>query len=57
MINMVVIHFFAGEIIKGNTGDFIPNKSSSQLQEEGTDEEKQINIQKTYKPLFFNVKN
>ena len=52
MINMVVVRFFSGEIIKGTTGDFSPNKSSFHLQEEGTDEMKQINVQ-DLKAIYF----
>ena len=52
MINMVVVHFVAGGVIKGETGDFFPNKSSFHLQEEGTDEMQQINVQ-DLKAIYF----
>ena len=35
MNNQVVVHFADGKIMKGNTGDFFPNKNVFHLQENG----------------------
>ena len=52
MSNQVVVHYANGEIIKGKTGDFFPNKSVFHLQEKDSGEMKQINIQ-NLKAVYF----
>jgi hypothetical protein len=52
MINLVVVHYSDGEILKGTTGNFFPNKESFHLQEQNGGEMKQINIQ-DLKAVFF----
>lgn len=44
MVNLVVVHFFNGGIMKGKTGDFFPNKNVFHLQENETGEMHQINV-------------
>jgi len=52
MNNKVVVHFFDGKIVNGETGDFFPNKNTFHLKEEGTNEIKQIDIQRL-KAVYF----
>lgn len=52
MSNKVVVHFLDGEITKGETGDFFPNKSSFHLKEQNSGETKQVEIQ-NLKAVYF----
>jgi Family of unknown function (DUF6982) len=52
MMNLVVVHYFGGIILKGKTGDFFPNKNVFHLQGQNSDEMKQIFIQ-DLKAVYF----
>ncbi|HXV20155.1 MAG TPA: hypothetical protein VD811_04070 [Desulfuromonadales bacterium] len=52
MNNLVVVHYFDGNIVKGTTGNFFPNKSFFHLQEQNAGEVKQVNTQ-DLKAVFF----
>jgi hypothetical protein len=52
MNNLVVVHYFDGNIIKGTTGNFFPNKNVFHLQEQDAGEMKQVNTQ-DLKAVFF----
>ncbi|WP_020674910.1 DUF6982 domain-containing protein [Geopsychrobacter electrodiphilus] len=52
MKNKVVVHYSNGNIDKGETGDFFPNKPHFHLQPLGSNETKQINMQ-TLKAVYF----
>ena len=54
MSNQVVVHYANGDIIKGKTEDFFPNKSVFHLQEKISGEMKQINIQDLKAVYFVN---
>lgn len=44
MINKVVVHYLDGRIIKGETGDFFPNKNSFHLKEENSSQTLQVEV-------------
>jgi len=52
MMNLVVVHYSDGIIMKGKTGDFFPNKDVFHLQGQLNDEMKQIFIQ-DLKAVYF----
>jgi hypothetical protein len=52
MINKIVVHFADGEIRKGATADFSPNKNILHLSEKESGKVKEINI-KDLKAVFF----
>ncbi|MBN2426782.1 MAG: hypothetical protein JXK94_00435 [Deltaproteobacteria bacterium] len=52
MSNQVVVHFLSGDILKGKTEDFFPNKNVFHLREKNSGEMKQINIQ-DLKAVYF----
>ena len=52
MNNKVVVHHSNGNILKGETGDFFPNKPLFHLRVLGTNETKQIDIQ-NLKAVYF----
>jgi hypothetical protein len=52
MINKVVIHSCHGEIIKGETSDFFPNKDVFHLKNLNTDAMEKINV-KDLKAVYF----
>jgi len=52
MMNKIVIHYSDGKIVKGETGDFFPNKNFFHLNQRGSDEIQQIDTQ-TLKAIYF----
>jgi len=52
MKNLVVIHSFEGQISKGVTGDFFPNKQSFHLQDHASGQMSQIYLQ-DLKAIYF----
>jgi len=52
MKNMVVVHYANGDISKGTTGDFFPNKSSFHLQMNGSSAMVEVNVQ-DLKAIYF----
>lgn len=52
MVNLVVVHYADGIILKGKTGDFFPNKNVFHLQEQNNDEMKQVCMQ-DLKAVYF----
>lgn len=52
MKNMVVVHYANGNIVKGTTGDFFPNKNSFHLQENGSEAMSEIHVQEL-KAIYF----
>jgi len=52
MVNLVVVHYVDGNILKGKTGDFFPNKDVFHLQGQNNDEMKQVCMQ-DLKAVYF----
>jgi len=52
MMNKIVIHYSDGKIVKGETGDFFPNKNFFHLHKKNSDEILDIDIQ-TLKAIYF----
>lgn len=52
MVNLVVVHYADGKIVKGTTGNFFPNKNVFHLQEQDGGDMRQVNIQ-DLKAVFF----
>jgi len=52
MVNLVVVHYADGIILKGKTGDFFPNKNVFHLQEQNNDEMKPVCMQ-DLKAVYF----
>lgn len=52
MKNMVVVHYLNGNIVKGTTGDFFPNKNCFHLQENGSETMNEILVQEL-KAIYF----
>jgi hypothetical protein len=52
MMNLVVVHYSDGMLLKGETGNFFPNKNLFHLQERDSAEMRQINMQ-DLKAVYF----
>ncbi|MEJ2524821.1 MAG: hypothetical protein P8Y73_04530 [Desulfuromonadales bacterium] len=52
MVNKIVVHYANGTIVKGETGDFFPNKTSFHIKNADSNETQQINVS-DLKAIYF----